>query len=125
MKGSELFANLTAKTVLRDDKITLEVSGLELPSIVFSPEVNVAASLKNPEVSGGVSHTHTCKFIRYIRKFHIFIFKCKVVFEDRNFRGMGEKLHLLISKKEGKEDGTQDLEPTIKYVEHIQIRYRF
>eukprot|EP01041_Mallomonas_annulata_P012691 gene12691-26732_t len=53
LKSSGLFANLTAKSYVNDDKVHLEVQGVELPSIRFSPEVSVSASLTRPEVAGG------------------------------------------------------------------------
>jgi hypothetical protein len=85
-----LFRNLTATAHASDDgEITLTISGEELPSIRFSPEVSVATSITNPEVAGGLS------------------------FSDKNFRGLGQKLDFQVAKKEGKERGTDDLSPTI------------
>lgn len=85
-----LFKNLTAKAFANDKgEVTLHVLGEELPSIHFSPEVSVAASLDKPEASGGV------------------------VFSDRNFRGLGQRFDFQVAKKEGKESGTDALKPTI------------
>jgi hypothetical protein len=90
IQRSGLFRNLTATAHATDDgQVTLYVSGEEMPSIRFSPEVSVATSVVNPEVAGGVS------------------------FGDKNFRGLGQKLDIQIAKKEGKERGTDDLTPTI------------
>jgi hypothetical protein len=90
IQRSGLFKNLTAKAFANDKgEVTLHVLGEELPSIHFSPEVSVAASLEKPEASGGV------------------------VFSDRNFRGLGQRFDLQVAKKEGKESGTDALNPTI------------
>lgn len=56
IQRSGLFKNLTAKAVaVGTSEVVLKVSGDELPSIRFSPEVSVAASIDRPEISGGVS----------------------------------------------------------------------
>ena len=56
IQRSGLFKNLTAKAVaVGTSEVVLKISGDELPSIRFSPEISVAASLDRPEVSGGVS----------------------------------------------------------------------
>lgn len=50
-----LFSNLTARSIApTNDSVQLLVSGIERPSIVFAPELAVASTLTNPEVSGGV-----------------------------------------------------------------------
>ena len=51
-----LFYNLTASTYNSpvDGGVVIAISGYELPSITFSPEITVGASLIRPEVSGGV-----------------------------------------------------------------------
>ena len=67
----------------------MEISGQELPSIRFTPEVTVGASLTHPEVSGGVA------------------------FEDRNFLGMGQKMEFAAAKKEGQQAGLAELPPSI------------
>jgi len=67
----------------------MEISGQELPSIRFTPEVSVGASLTNPEASGGVA------------------------FEDRNFLGMGQKVEFAVAKKEGQQAGLAELPPSI------------
>jgi hypothetical protein len=36
-----------------------------------------------------------------------------VAFSDRNFRGLGQRLDVQISKKEGREFGTDELSPTV------------
>ena len=85
-----LFKNLTAKAFANNaGEVTLHVIGEEIPSIRFSPEVSVAASIDKPEASGGV------------------------VFSDRNFRGLGQRFDFQVAKKEGKEIGTDALQPTI------------
>jgi len=84
-----LFRNLTARTGAAMDGVYLNVSGIELPSVVFSPEATLVASLENPEVLGGVS------------------------WRDINFRGLGEYLSVSIMKKEGLEEGIEDLNPSI------------
>ena len=56
IQSSGLFRNLTAKaTQVGANEVLLTITGQELPSIRFSPEVSVAASIDRPEVSGGVS----------------------------------------------------------------------
>lgn len=56
IQRSGLFKNLTAKAIpVGANEVLLTVTGQELPSIRFSPEVSVAASIDRPEVSGGVS----------------------------------------------------------------------
>ena len=56
MKNSGLFGNLSAKSIVTDNnKVKLEISGVELKSFFISPEMTMKASLKNPEVAGGVS----------------------------------------------------------------------
>lgn len=90
IQQSGLFKNLTAKaTSTKTGEVVLKITGDEMPSIKFSPEISVAASFDRPEVSGGVS------------------------FSDLNFRGLGQRLNFQITKKEGKEMGTDELLPTI------------
>jgi hypothetical protein len=84
-----LFRNLTARTVMGQDGVYLNITGFEVPSTSFAPEVTAVASLDNPEVLGGVT------------------------WKDSNFRGMGEYLSFSVMKKEGIEEGVQDLDPTI------------
>lgn len=56
IQKSGLFRNLTAKAMTNEnDEIILKISGEELPSLFFAPEISVAANLENPEISGGVS----------------------------------------------------------------------
>jgi hypothetical protein len=56
IQRSGLFRNLTAKAApVGSNEVILKISGQELPSIRFAPEVSVAASIDRPEVSGGVS----------------------------------------------------------------------
>lgn len=50
-----LFFNLTARTVVVDHQVQLNISGIELPSITFAPELTLTPSLRDPELSGGVS----------------------------------------------------------------------
>lgn len=54
IQQSGLFKNLTARTLLGDDGVFLEISGQELPSITFTPEISVDGIQKGPELSGGV-----------------------------------------------------------------------
>ncbi|KAJ1438374.1 hypothetical protein B484DRAFT_444618 [Ochromonadaceae sp. CCMP2298] len=84
-----LFRNLTARTMMGQDGVYLNITGFEVPSTSFAPEVTAVASLDNPEVLGGVT------------------------WKDSNFRGMGEYLSFSVMKKEGIEEGVQDLDPTI------------
>jgi hypothetical protein len=56
LKESGLYRNLTAKTILKDNEVILEVSGVEMPCVTFAPEVSVGASLSNPNIAGGVSN---------------------------------------------------------------------
>ena len=55
LQASMLFSNLTVRPLIHDNKVTLEVSAAEHPSIHISPEVTLSASIERPEVSGGVS----------------------------------------------------------------------
>lgn len=54
LKSSGLFHNLTAKSFMRNNEIYLEISGIELPSTEFTPEVSVQDVSKTPDFSGGV-----------------------------------------------------------------------
>eukprot|EP01036_Dinobryon_divergens_P026046 gene26046-34648_t len=97
LQRSGLFSNLTAKSVVIKDSrsnnsesVALEISGIENPSTTFAPEIGVSLSITTPEVCGGV------------------------IFKDRNFRGMGEKLEVLFQKAEGSEQGVNDLPPVLK-----------
>jgi hypothetical protein len=57
IQRSGLFKNLTAEAIpIGRNEVALRISGVELPSIRFSPEISVAASIDRPEVSGGVSY---------------------------------------------------------------------
>jgi hypothetical protein len=85
-----LFRNLTARTFLGPDGVYLNITGYEMPSTSFAPEATVVADLDNPEVLGGIS------------------------WKDSNFRGLGEYLSFSVMKKEGLEEGIQDLDPTIQ-----------
>lgn len=120
-----MFRNLTAKVepAGAGDEVTLRISGMEMPSITFAPEVcnpnpkpcatgqphtehllshltcrvlnavaqvTVGASVERPEMSGGVSLV------------------------DKNFRGGGERVELLVSKREGTEDGVGRLLPNLR-----------
>lgn len=85
LQSSKLFTNLTIRPLINGNRVMLEVLGSERPSIHISPEVTVSASLDRPEVSGGI------------------------IYEDHNFRGLGEKFEFYVGKREGKEDGTFDL----------------
>lgn len=51
-----LYANLTAKTFIKNNEVYLEVSGIEIPSHEFAPEVSVKDISNRPDFSGGVSH---------------------------------------------------------------------
>lgn len=54
LQRSGLFSNLTAKSVVHEDGIALEISGTEMSTIYIAPEATVQASLEHPSVSGGV-----------------------------------------------------------------------
>ena len=57
IQRSGLFKNLTAEAIpIGKNEVALKITGVELPSIRFAPEVSVAASVDRPEVSGGVSY---------------------------------------------------------------------
>ena len=86
-----LFKNLSAKGVSdpKTGRVIMEISGEELPAIRFTPEVSIGASLSNPEASGGIS------------------------FEDKNFMGMGQKLEVVVAKKEGQQAGMAELPASI------------
>lgn len=56
IQRSGLFKNLTAEAIpIGKNEVALKITGVELPSIRFAPEISVAASIDRPEVSGGVS----------------------------------------------------------------------
>jgi hypothetical protein len=55
IQKSGLFKNLTARSILKENEVILEIYGQELPSIKFAPKIKVTASPISPEVSGGVS----------------------------------------------------------------------
>ena len=72
IQRSGLFRNLTARFLTNDeDEILMEISGEELSSVRFSPEVSVAASISRPELSGGVSNNHNIyePYIHFITVF--------------------------------------------------------
>ena len=43
----------------------------------------------------------------------MYTYKKQLVFKNRNFRGLGEKLEFMIAQKGGLEEGMHELEPTI------------
>lgn len=90
IQQSHLFHNITGRTYQADDGIAMEITAIENPSITVKPELAVGLSPSNPDISGGL------------------------LIRDRNFRGMGEKMELLISKKEGLEEGVSSLRPLIR-----------
>ena len=98
-----LFSNLTARTVLKKngDVVTI-ISGGELPSMQFAPEVALGAkSIEKPELSG------------------------TLMFRDNNFRGLGERIELLVRTfQKGIESKTSGLPPTIRFKWHDGIRGR-
>lgn len=52
---SRLFSNLSARAIMVDDGVALEIHGVEYPSQAFQPEVTMGLpSLDQPEISGGV-----------------------------------------------------------------------
>jgi hypothetical protein len=56
LQSCGLFYNLTASsTTTPDDKVQLVIAGFEKPSISFSPEVTLLASIESPQIMGGVS----------------------------------------------------------------------
>jgi hypothetical protein len=60
LKQCGLFTNLTARTVVTTDNlgnesVSLEVMGIENPSLSIAPELGFSLSLTRPEISGGVS----------------------------------------------------------------------
>ena len=92
LQASGLFRELTAKgkTDPKTGNIFVEIKGQELPSVRFTPEVSVGASIENPEASGGIS------------------------FEDKNFMGMGQNLEISVAKKEGQQVGVAELPASIR-----------
>eukprot|EP01038_Epipyxis_sp_PR26KG_P010197 gene10197-13717_t len=77
-----LFSNLSLRVIdfKNNGTVGFLVTGNELPSIYFSPEISISASIENPDIAGGVS------------------------MKDKNFRGMGENLELLIAKTDTSND---------------------
>lgn len=52
---SRLFSNLSARAVMVDDGVALEIHGVEYPSQAFQPEITMGLpSFDQPEISGGV-----------------------------------------------------------------------
>ena len=101
LESCGLFRNLSATTRSQDGQLTTIVTGTELPSITFSPSVQLGASLENPEINGGV------------------------LLRDNNFRGLGERFELIVSAfKEGLEKGVGELPPsfTVKWIDGIKGR---
>ena len=75
--GCGIFGNLSAHaTTDSTGRAIVEISGYELPSITFAPEVSAGVSSMAPDVSGGLQ------------------------FEDKNFLGLGQRLSILVSKRE-------------------------
>lgn len=74
---SGLFRNLRAKTDIVDGDVVLDISGIEVPSASFSPEISLSPLMDDLQLSGGFS------------------------FKDRNFRGMGETFEVHVNRKEG------------------------
>lgn len=66
IQHSGLFYNLTALSKLTPHGVVLNISGYELPSISFSPEATLVASIDNPEIIGGVSILYYIAYILYI-----------------------------------------------------------
>jgi len=102
LQASGLFANLTAKTLSKNGEVMTIISGDELPSIQFAPEVAVGAkSIDKPEVSGNL------------------------MFRDNNFRGMGDRVELLVRTfSRGVDSKAADLPPTIRFKWLDSIRGR-
>jgi len=103
LQSCGLFSNLTARTVMRKngDVVTV-ISGGELPSIQFAPEVALGAkSIEKPELSGNL------------------------MFRDNNFRGLGERIELLVRTfQRGIDSKTSGLPPTIRFKWYDGIRGR-
>ena len=77
LKSCGLFGNLSATAATDNNgKAVVVVSGFELPSITFAPEVSAGLSGFEPDIAGGLS------------------------FVDKNFMGLGQRLSILLSKKE-------------------------
>jgi hypothetical protein len=49
------YYNLSAKAEVVNDRVVLNVTGIELPSLTFAPELSLAPSLQDSQFSGGVS----------------------------------------------------------------------
>ncbi len=93
LQSSGLYQNLTAKFYERNGVLSLNISGYELPSVKISPEIEMKASLKNPEIVGGI------------------------LYEDNNFLGLGQKFEFLFTKSESSDHSSFNLDP------HINIKW--
>lgn len=93
LQSCGLFANLTAKTIKSNGELFLAISGDELPAIQFAPEFAVGAkTIEKPEVSGNL------------------------LFRDNNFRGLGERVELMVSAfSKGIEAGSGELPPSFRF----------
>ena len=75
IQRSGLFKNLTAEAIpIGKNEVALRISGVELPSIRFAPEISVAASIDRPEVSGGVSYDRKQAISRLVAIFVIGVY---------------------------------------------------
>jgi outer membrane protein assembly factor BamA len=90
LQRSGLFSNLTARVLHNNGEVKVYISGAELPSSRFSPELSVSTSVTNPELCGGVC------------------------FEDRNFCGLGQYLEIFFARKEGQDERVKNLPPQLR-----------
>ncbi len=64
LKSSGLFANLSAKSFMKDSGVGINITGVELNTRLISPEITVASARdKRPEIYGGVTNSCNCSSI--------------------------------------------------------------
>ncbi len=109
---SKLFSNLTVQTVLLSpSEVQLHIKGVELPSIVVTPEVSTSTSLTKPgkflllSLSYFLIHSLACNIE----------ISGAVSFLDRNFLGMGENVQFIVSKRETTNSQVNELPPSIRF----------
>ena len=96
---SGLFSNLSAQIVPDDDNtLVLKVSGDELPSMKISPDITVSMSKSTPFVTGGVRLICLLYFGFGVVVNLIKSFFCQVSVTKKNFLGLGQQLHMALSK---------------------------
>jgi len=113
---SKLFGNLTVQSVLLSPtEVQLHIKGVELPSIVVTPEVSTSTSLTKPGnqiFAVLLNRLLTHKLICSPVKIEI---SGAVSFLDRNFLGLGENIQFIISKRESASSQVNELPPSIRF----------